>query len=177
MKNSINLIIGEQKKYLIYEKLRKKINSFTIIVLSVFAFFVLILFLALSITKNKFSVEKEKVASLEKIIKAYPKIEWYMITISDRISKIEEINKTRNQYAKTLNNISGIFVPGFSLKKMEVKNKIITIQGVCEDLQSITNFNARVEEIIKDNKVSKLIIPSVSRKSDGGYDVTLAIAI
>lgn len=176
MKQKINLITQEGKERLRLLKIKQKIRNFSIFFVACFVVvtvFALAVSLLVAGQKNK---NAKTISLLDAQIAGQEKLESFALVSADRIKAIGELFKERTSYREKLAVIDELLVPGFFLQDVDfVSSKNLKITGGCADVQSLTNFNQKVEEIRARKEFSEILVSSASRSSDGQYSIVLEV--
>lgn len=176
MKQKINLITQEGKERLRLLKIRQKIKKLSIAFVACFVvvtIFALVISVLVANQKNK---NVKTISLLSAQIAGQEKLESYALITADRIKIIGELFKVRTSYREKLAIIDELLVPGFFLQDVDFTSQQgLKITGGCADVQSLTNFNQKVEEIRARKEFSEILVSSASRKSDGQYSIVLEV--
>ena len=176
MKENINLIGAEIKKTIGFIRLKKKAKFFSEIMLSLFIFFACLVTAVFFYLKKDFEDKEKRIASLRQQIQSLDKNESYLITISSRIQKTDLLLKETNQVNLLLSSLESLFVPGFKLTSLELKNDgKLTMAGSCDNSESLADFNDRLDKLKAGRKFSSVFYPEIGRKIDGSYQLTLEL--
>lgn len=172
----INLISEVTRKSLRFVQLKKKVNIFTTVLLSIFVLALFSVFAVLIFYQKNFDNNKTKIVSLKSQIQALYKTESYVLTISDRLTKIEPLLKKRSLYVGALSSVESLVIPGFTLKSLEILPEgSIKLGGNCQNSQMLADFRDRAEQTRENDKYSRLIYHTVRRKEDGSYELFLEL--
>lgn len=173
-KKGINLITQTGRERASFLKIKLKVKKYLVFLGIIFLLSggatAGVYFYASGIVKSN----KAQIESLKKEILTFSKNESYLITIANRIKGLDLVFKSRKNYAEILTNVSSLYVPGFKLSNLEISSAgAIKLDGTCDDISSVINFNERVEEV-KDKKIFKEIVyNSVSRSLKGAYGISM----
>lgn len=175
-KQGINLIAQESLKRVYLAKIKKKISRISLTLVGIFVITTAITlgcFFWLNFQQKRLDT---KIGSFQSQIKSVEKMESFLVTIADRIGKINSFLKTKNSYMEEVSALSLLLVPGFKLESLEIaQEKGMKISGRCESLQSLTNFNERVEEVGEKKIFSQINYSQVRRILEGKYLVELTL--
>lgn len=176
MKKSFNLINKEAKQTLDFLKLKKKIKFLAFGLVGVFIIALILVMGILLLTKSSIQANQRKKASIENEIKSLEKIEILAAITSKRIKMIDTILQERKSYSPLITDIESISVSGFNIEGLSIETDgTIKISGICDGLESLTNFNNRIEELGMLKKYSQIVYPSVGRNKDGKYNLSLEL--
>lgn len=172
----INLITQEGKERLRLLKIRQKIKNISIIVVAGFVVVSLFVLTASILTTSQKNRNAKTYSLLSAQITGQEKIESYALITANRIKIINDLFKDRKSYHQTLAVVEELLVPGFYLQDVDLTSQgLIKITGGCLDVQSLTNFNQKIEEIKARKEFAEVIIPSIGRGSNGQYTVALEL--
>ena len=176
MKQKINLITQEGRERLRLLRIRQKIKNLSIVFVACFVvvtIFALTTSVLVASQKNK---NTKTISLLSAQIAGQEKLESFALVSADRIKAIGELFKKRTLYREKLAVIDEFMVPGFFLRDVDFTSpKSLKITGGCADVQSLTNFNQKVEEIRARREFSEILISSAGRSSDGQYSIVLEV--
>lgn len=171
----INLISSSVSQDIGFNLARKFLNSAALVLGIAFLITGGIVFYffyqsGLDIAKNNLTV-----SSLEKEILSLNKNESYLITVNDRLNKIQNILKGEKKMSELFADLKYISVPGFTLSSLELSSsaKLIKFNFYCQDSQCLSNFNARVEELVRDKKYAQILLPGLTRDQTGRYNISM----
>lgn len=175
-KKEVNLISNQTKKAIRYQKLKKKIRNS---VMMLTAITLLINFLTISfffILKQRLSINNTKIKSLNEAIASLDKNESYVITITDRADIVKALLKERKPFLKAITELESLLVPGFNLNSLDFGSAgELKITASCDDNQSLTDFNERLEKVTQQGVFSKTLYSSIGRSKAGKYDFSLEL--
>lgn len=173
-KKGINLITQTGRERASFLKIKLKVKKYLVFLGIIFLILVgttagIYIYVSGIVKSNNAQIE-----SLKKEIVTFSKNESYLITIANRIKGLDLVFKNRKNYAEVLTDISSLFVPGFKLSNLEISSQgTIKLDGNCEDISSITNFNERVEETKNKKFFKEIVYNSVSRIISGKYGISM----
>jgi len=176
MSKGINLISQEGRERLRIAKIRLKLKKFSYFILGFFILFTVVVFGFFFLYQRELSTNERQISLLKSQIESFNKVESLLVTTTDRSEKINKILNERISYVEVLSACSSLMVPGFIPTAIEIKSAgELKISGTCEDLQSLTNLNERVEEIRLRRSYKEIVYPQVSRTAAGKYLLTLEL--
>ena len=176
MKQQINLITEEGKERFRLLKIRQKFRNVSLFLTAGFVAVAVLVLVFSIITFSQNKKNSRTIALLGAQISGQEKLESYALVSTNRIKIINELFKTRTSYLKKLAVIDELLVPGFSLRDVDfTSNKVLKITGSCDGVQSLTNFNQKIEEIKARKEFSEVLISSASRSNDGQYSIILEL--
>lgn len=176
MKQKINLITQEGKERLRLLRVKQKIKNFSIFFTACFVVVAVFALAASVLVTNQKNKNAKTISLLSTQIAGQEKLESYALITADRIKIIGKLFKVRTSYREKLSVIDELLVPGFFLQDVDFTSRQgLKITGGCADVQSLTNFNQKVEEIRARKEFSEVLVSSVSRNSDGQYSIVLEV--
>ena len=173
-KLNINLIARAAQDRIWLLKIKKILWRAAIACVGIFISLLLLIILALFLFDRQIKLKQEKISLLKKQINSFEKVESLLATVVAKVKGAEVVLHGRHGYSENVSNLASLLVPGFNLGELEVgvEGKI-KMSGNCNDVQSLTNFNARLEEIKSKKLYSKVFYPSVNRAPSGKYSIEL----
>lgn len=171
----INLIAGEEKKFVELNVWGKRLGKAAVITLLVFILISAAVLSFLFFFDRKFKDNEKNIQGLKNAIRSFDKIESYLMVVSDRIAGIEKIKKASISNASLVNDFSSLFIPGFIFKTISFGAGSIKIASSCDNNQSLSNFYEKLETLKKSKKFSDVMISSVSRGENGQYDISFEL--
>lgn len=176
MKQKINLITQEGKERLRLLKIKQKVRNFSIFFVACFVAVAIFALTASVLVTNQKNKNAKTITLFSAQIAGWEKLESSALITANRIEIIGELFKARTSYREKLAVIDELLVPGFSLQDIDLTfQKGLKITGGCADVQSLTNFNQKVEEIRARKKFSEILISSAGRSPDGQYTIVLEV--
>ncbi len=124
------------------------------------------------------SKEKQKITSqasqLESRIKGLQKVESLEVLIKDRIEKCANIIGSRTHPEIILAKIINAKEEGVEITSIELeKNQKVKLAAQSEDVNSLEKFTGKIKAIFSGEGYQIVILESVSRTKDGGYNLSL----
>lgn len=175
-KSGINLITQESRERVLLAKIKANVNKYLTVFIVIFVIISLGTLLSFLFLSKQIKNNQAKIASLKDTINGLSKTESYLVTIDDRVSGISSLMKERNDYSDKVSLLANLYVPGFIVTSFQIeRDGGIKIDGKCQDIQALTNFNERLEEIRARDIFSIIIYPQVTRIKDGKYNLSLQV--
>lgn len=171
----INLIAGEEKKFVELNHWGKRLGKAAVFTLLVFILVSTVVLSFLFFFDRKFKDNEKNIQGLKNAIRSFDKIESYLIVVSDRIAGIGKIKKASVSNASLVSDLSSLFIPGFIFKTIGFGAGSIKITSTCDNNQSLSNFYEKTEALKKNKKFSDVLISSVSRGENGQYDISFEL--
>ena len=172
-KVGINLITQEGRERLQLLRIKLKVRRYLTVVGVLFSVAALLTIASFLLISKTVRDNENKIASLKNQIKNYDKTESYLITISNRLKSVSTVFAKRKAVSETMTLLSSLYTPGFSLMNIEIlANGSVRLSGKCADVQSLIEFNERLENLRAKKKFSQIIYPTVSR-TNGVYNLSL----
>lgn len=174
-KFSINLIVQEGAEGTLLLRIKSQINRAVVILTVIFLIVSIVIFSAFFYFSKQEKNNAAKISSFKAEINRLNKIESFMVSIKDRTKNISLILKERKKYSQIFAMLSELNVPGFWLTDLGIDSSgDIKMEGKCDDIQALTNFNQRLEEIKLKKMFTSIIYPQVLRQKDGRYNLGLS---
>lgn len=172
----INLIDSQKKKGFGFYRHIKLFRTI-IIFLNLALVLVMGIFLLIYLdSTKKFKANELKITALKTEIGKFNKEESYLITIDNRLKKIDGILKTRTSQTDFLTKIKELFVEGYSFSSLDIGDqKESRITGSCLDNQCLSLLYSKAEELKAKKSFSEFIFNDISRNLNNPFDIGIAL--
>jgi len=172
----INLIDFQKKKLFgLYRHV--KLFRFVVIIFNLGLILTMLIFFGLFLSSSKrFKDNELKISNLKTEIGKQAKKESYLVTIDNRLKKIDDIFKARVSQTDFLARIKELFVEGYSFSFLEIKSqKTLRISGTCADKQCLSLIYSKAEELKERKVFSEFVFDEVSRNLDRPFEVGISL--
>lgn len=175
-KKELNLIGTETKKTIKYQRLKKKVRNLVIVLTAVFLMVNVLIVSYFFMMKKKITNNNVRIKLLKDKVANLDKNESYVITITDRVDKISALIKEKKSFLKSITDLDSLTVSGFNLNSLSFDpSGNLKLTASCDNNQSLTDFNERLERASLQGLFSNIIYSSIGRSRIGKYDFSLEL--